>query len=131
MIYLNGLVSTLTVIGLVAVAAAWRHSLRRDIARPEFYFSLSKMLFALGIGLRLMLWDGVFGLGKYIHPLVRDAVTAAGGVSLNIIPSAIILCGVYCSLKSRQLLIPDDERKLYPWYVAWAHPDLLRFSGRR
>lgn len=126
MIYVNAAVSMLTVLGLIAIAYAWRHSLRQRDGAAEWFFAASKVMLAIGIGLRLIAWDAVWGIGKDITPVTRELFTAVGGVSINVVSSAIILIGVYLSLKARQLLIPERDRGCYPWFLAWLHPRRLR-----
>ena len=126
MIYLNAAVSMLTVLGLTAIAYAWRHSLRQRDGAAEWFFAASKVMLAIGIGLRLITWDAIYGIGKELTPVTRELFTAVGGVSINVMSSGIILIGVYLSLKARQLLIPEGDRDRWPWFVAWLHPRRLR-----
>lgn len=131
MIYLNALVSLLTVAGLTAAALAWRHSLRQRDGGPEWYFAAAKVLFAVGIGFRLLLWDVGWGLGTRLHVTTQTLFTAMGGVSVNMVSNGVLLCGVYCSLRSRWLLIPPQDRHHWPWWRAWQHPDGWKWGRRR
>jgi len=130
MTWINAAVALLAVGGLVVSAIGWRHSLRRwDATEPEAWFALAKVLYAIAIGTRIIVWDAWWGVWHHVDP---DAATAfvheVGGSDINIALSAIVLCGVYCSLKARQLLIPEDERDAWPWWRAWQHPQWRLFG---
>lgn len=52
-------------------------------------------------------------------------------VIVNIVSNAVILVGVYFSLRSRWLLIPFHERAYWPWWRSWQHPSFLGFGRRK
>lgn len=132
MTWLNACLSALLVLGLIAVALGYRHSVRRPEHSPEWYFSMSKVLTALAFGTRLLFWDVIWGPLRYIDPAAALVFAdAIGGVHSNIISILIGLLGVYCSLKARQLLLREEEQKEWPWIIAWAHPSILGFPRRR
>lgn len=124
--------STLLVLGLVAVALGYRHSVMRMEHSPEWFFAMSKVLFAIAMGMRLLFWDVIWGT---LRATDREAAIrfsdAIGGVNSNVVSILIGLVGVYCSLKARQLLLAEEERKHWHWLIAWAHPRLLGFPRRR
>ena len=126
------ILSTLLVMGLVAVALGYRHSIRRYEHSPEWFFAMSKVLFAIAMGMRLLFWDVIWGT---LRATDREAAIrfsdAIGGVNSNVVSILIGLVGVYCSLKARQLLLAEEERKHWHWLIAWAHPQLLGFPRRR
>lgn len=126
------ILSTLLVMGLVAVALGYRHSIRRYEHSPEWFFAMSKVLFALAFGIRLLFWDVIWGT---LHDTDRDAAIAfsdvIGGTDSNVLSILIGLFAVYCSLKARQLLLAEEEQKQWHWLIAWAHPRLLGFPRRR
>lgn len=131
MTHLNSFMSVLAVLGLVASAIGWRHSLRRYEYSAEFYFALAKVFYSVGIGARLLLWDVILGQLHEADPPAADAFwRAIGGTDANIFSSALILCGVYCSLRARHLLIPEEQRAGWPWWLSWQHSSFLGF-GRR
>lgn len=123
--------STLLVLGLVAVALGYRHSVMRPEHSPEWFFAMSKVLFAIAFGMRLLFWDVIWGT---LRATDREAAIAfsdaIGGVNSNTASILIGLVAVYCSLKARQLLLLEEERKHWPWIIAWAHPRLLGFPRR-
>jgi len=124
MTWINAAVALLAVGGLVVSALGWRHSLLRwNSAEPEAWFALAKVLYAVSIGTRIIVWDVGFGLWHRIEPDAAVTFVRGFGVTdINILTSAPVLAGVYCSLKARQLLIPEDERDAWPWWRAWQHP---------
>lgn len=126
------LLSTLLVMGLAAVALGYRHSIRRYDHSPEWFFAMSKVLFAVAFGVRLLFWDVIWGT---LRATDREAAIrlsdAIGGVNSNVLSILIGLFAVYCSLKARQLLLAEEERKHWHWLIAWAHPRLFGFPRRR
>ena len=126
------ILSTLLVMGLVAVALGYRHSIMRYEHSPEWFFAMSKVLFAVAFGIRLLFWDVIWGT---LHDTDRDAAIAffdaIGGTDSNVLSILIGLFAVYCSLKARQLLLAEEEQKHWHWLIAWAHPRLFGFSRRR
>lgn len=126
------ILSTLLVMGLVAVALGYRHSIMRYEHSPEWFFAMSKVLFAVAFGIRLLFWDVIWGT---LYDTDRDAAIAffdaIGGTDSNVLSILIGLFAVYCSLKARQLLLAEEEQKHWHWLIAWAHPRLLGFPRRR
>lgn len=120
---INAALSTVTVGALLASALGWRHSLRSAAFDPEWFFAWAKVLMALGIACRLLLWDVVWGL---LHSHSREAAIAfsdaIGRTNVNMFFSAIILSGAYFSLKARQLILLQDRGVDWHWTVAWAYP---------
>lgn len=124
MTWINAAVALLAVGGLVVSALGWRHSLRRwNSTEPEAWFALAKVLYAIAIGARIIIWDAWWGVWHHMDPKAATAFAlAVGGTDINIAMSALVLCGVYASLRARQLLIPMPERERWPWYFSWMHP---------
>jgi len=124
MTWINAAVALLAVGGLVVSALGWRHSLLRwNSAEPEAWFALAKVLYAVSIGTRIIVWDVGWCVWRRLDPdAARAFARSIGGTDINILTSALVLCGVYASLKARQLLIPEDERDAWPWWRAWQHP---------
>lgn len=132
MTWINAILSMLLVLGLIAVALGYRHSLMRRERTPEFYFALSKVLIAMAFAFRLLWWDGVWNIMRHIDRDAAHAVSdAIGGVNSNIVSILIGLAGVYASLRARQLLLREEERVHWPWFLAWAHPSILGLPRRR
>ena len=126
MALINAVLSTLLVLGLVASALGYRHSLRHRERSPEWYFAAAKVLIALAFGARLLFWDVVWNTIREVDRGTAIAMSdAVGGTSINIVFILIGLAGVYCSLRARQLLLREDEQKHWPWIIAWAHPHFL------
>lgn len=120
---LNAVVSTVAVVGLIASALGWRHSLRRPFYSPEWYFAMAKVLMAVGIASRLILWDVVWGIMlSYDREFAYEFSDLMGHTNINILPGLVILVGVYCSLKARQLILYHDRGIDWHWTIAWAYP---------
>lgn len=132
MALVNAVLSTLLVLGLLASALGYRHSLKRFEHSPEWFFSAAKVLIALAFGARLLFWDVVWNTIREVDRGTAVAMSdAVGGTSINIVFTLIGLAGVYCSLKARQLLLREEEQKHWPWIIAWAHPSILGIGPRR
>lgn len=129
MTYLNAAVALLAVLGLLASAIGWRHSLRTWApAEPEWWFSVAKVFYAVAIGSRIIVWDVFWGPWAALDRAAAVSFSeAVGGTDINIVTSALVLAGAYCSLKARQLLIPEADRDRWPWWRAWAHPSWRLF----
>lgn len=129
--WVNAVLAAVVVVGLTASALGYRHSLTRRNGSPEWYFAAAKVLYSIGFGFLLLLWATGWGLLRLQDPaaalaMLNDPVAGYA----NTFGMGVVLIGVYCSLKARQLLIPPAERKKWPWVIAWMHPRHL-WSARR
>lgn len=132
MTFINAILSSLLVMGLIASAVGYRHSLFRVEYSPEWYFSAAKVLLAIAFGMRLLFWDSIWGFLRYVDREKAIAFSdAVGGVHSNIFSIVIGLAAVYCSLKARHLLLSPEEQRRWHWALAWAHPSLLGFPRCR
>ena len=132
MAWVNAVASIVLVLGLVASALGYRHSLRQWERSAECYFAAAKVLLAAAFGGRLLFWDVIWAFLREIDRNAAIALSdAVGGTSINIIFIAIGLGGVYCSLKARQMLLRVEEQKNWPWIIAWAHPHFIGIGPRR
>lgn len=131
MIWIAPILALLAAGGLIASAIGWRHSLLQRERSPEWYFAAGKVLYSIGFGCRLIFWDVGFGtLAKVDHASAIALYDAMGGTDINAGFNCIILLGVYCSMRARQLLIPADVRDRWPWPLAWMHPRRIRLLRR-
>lgn len=132
MAWVNAIASTILVLGLIASALGYRHSLRQMEPTAEWYFSAAKVLIAIAFGGRLLFWDVLWASLREIDRDRAIALSdAVGGTSINIIFIVVGFAGCYCSLKARQLLLREEEQKHWPWIIAWAHPSILGIGPRR
>lgn len=132
MAWVNAVASTILVLGLIASALGYRHSLRQMEPSPEWYFSAAKVLLAVAFGGRLLFWDVLWATVREFDREAAIALSdAVGGTSVNIVFIVVGFAGVYCSLKARQLLLRIEEQKDWPWVIAWAHPHFLGIGPRR
>lgn len=132
MAWVNAIASTILVLGLIASALGYRHSLRQLEMTAEWYFSAAKVLIAVAFGGRLLFWDVMWASIREMDRAKAYALSdAVGGTSINIVFILIGFAGVYCSLKARQLLLRIEEQKKWPWIIAWAHPHFLGLGPRK
>ena len=125
---INAILSAATVFGLFASAMGWRHSLINWDYSPEWFFAAAKVLLAIGIAMRLFLWDIVWGpLYHFADYEPLPLTETLGQTNINIVPNAVILLGVYCSLKARQMILLQDRGVNWHWLVAWAYPRAKTF----
>lgn len=134
-VWINAALSALATLGLAASAMAWRHSLLPfDNRSPEWFFATAKVLYSVGFGLRLLFWDVLFAGLREIDPTAAtDLSDRVGGTNGNAFATIIILGGVYCSLKARQMLLLQDRGVNWHWTIAWAYPwgrSVRRLLGR-
>lgn len=135
-VWINAVLSALAAAGLAASAMAWRHSLLPFNNRsPEWFFATAKVLYAVGFSLRLLFWDVLFGVLREIDRAAATHLSdAVGGTNGNAFATLIILGGVYCSLKARQMLLLQDRGVNWHWTIAWAYPwgrAVRRLLGRQ
>ena len=135
-VWINAALSALAAAGLAASAMAWRHSLLPFNSRsPEWFFATAKVLYRIGFGLRLLCWDVLFAVLKETDPAAAThLIETVGGTNGNAFATIIILCGVYCSLKARQMLLLQDRGVYWHWSIAWAYPwgrSVRRLLGRQ
>lgn len=132
MAWVNAIASTILVLGLIASALGYRHSLKRFEYSPEWFFAMGKVLLAAAFGVRLLFWDVIWGMLRLIDRNAAIALSdAMGGTSVNIAFIVVGFGAVYCSLKARQMLLRIEEQKYWHWTIAWAHPTLLGVDVRR
>lgn len=132
MALVNAVLSSLLVVGLVASALSYRHSLRKVEYSAEWFFAMGKVLLAVAFGVRLLFWDVIWNALRETDRAAAYALSeAVGGTSVNIVFILIGFGAVFCSLKARQLLLFEEERKNWPWIIAWAHPSFLGFGPVR
>lgn len=123
---LNAIMTFLSIVGMLAIAYGYRGALRERYT-ATWFFVLSNILLAASVTLRLLYWDIVWVIMKNEWPESAMAWRSImGRAEMNVVFNAIFLIGVYLGLKSRQLLIPDEERADWPWYVSWLHPTRMR-----
>lgn len=123
MTWINAALSLLVTMGLAASALGWRHSMTRWDWSAEWYFATAKVLYSIGMGFLLLAWGAVWGVVRLLdHGAGGRMLDAPGAPYANGLGLLVLLAGVYCSLRARWLLIPEDERGDWPWWLAWLHP---------
>lgn len=121
-----GVVGAVTTALFIAVVWSFRVSFR-EMNRPTWWFALAFLLIAVSIIVRTVYWDITIPMLRAYNPEAAvDWVRATGGRFVNLVFALFQLAACYCALKCRQMLIPEDERHLWPWWKAWMHPNSIR-----
>lgn len=120
MTYLLFATSLISIFGVTLLAYGYRASLFSPDPATR-WFSRSMALLAVAIFTRRLAWD-------IVHPVVTGEVDQR---PLNIVINAVTIVGIYCGLRARLMLIPDDERRGWHWWSAWSHPSLWQLRVDR
>lgn len=108
------------------VVWAFRASFR-VLNSPTWWFAMAFLLLAVSIILRALYWDVALPLGRLYAPetaAIWSDITK--GRMVNLLFSVLKISAFFCALKSRQMMIPEEERHLWPWWRAWMHPNPIR-----
>ena len=126
-----GAIAIINAIGYLAVTYAFRASFR-ELNSATWWFATGFAILAGTIVLRGLYWDVTLPLMRYWTPEFAEWwVEAVSGRMINIVFSIMKMSVIYCALRCRQMLIPESERHLWPWYAAWLHPHCIRILTRR
>ena len=118
----------LAIVGTGFTVFGFRTSFR-EVGEHTWWFMAGFWLIASAYNLRSTYWDVFWTtLKQYDKPTALAWSEATGGTAVNIFFYFLVLIGIYCVLKSRQLMIPEDERHAWPWWKGWLHPKNLRFG---
>lgn len=129
--FITILLAIITMIGTAAIVFGFRSSFR-EVGEHTWWFMMGFSAFALSYNLRSVYWDIFWtGLKHYDKNSALDWSEATGGTAVNIFFYFMVILGIFCVLKSRQLMIPEDERQSWPWWKGWMHPKNLRFNIRK
>lgn len=133
---LTTLAATLAIVNaLFYGAAVWGfRASRHKVGEATWWFVMGFCIVAGAIILRGMYWDVLMPLAREYIPLKTESWSDfTQGRIINNVFSSMKLCGIYCVLKCRQMLIPEEERHRWPVWKAWMHPNtlsLFRWWGR-
>ena len=123
---LTAALAIVTAIGLCASVWAFRAS-RRTVGEATWWFLVAFGLLALSLVMRGLYWDVFWTLLKYANSAAADKWSeATGGTRVNPLFGALNAGSIFCILKCRLCLIPDNERPSYRWWNAWMHPTKFR-----
>lgn len=114
--YASSLIAT---IGMGALAYGYRASLFSQ-DKATRWFSLSMVMISGGFFLRRSFWD-------FIFPFINDSFNPR---PTSIVFNLIAIAGVYCGLRARLNLIPEEERQGWRWWNSWQHPHVLQMRMR-
>lgn len=121
-----GIIAVINALGYFAAVWAFRASFR-ELNTATWWFAVGFTILAGAIITRGLYWDVALPLFRWWAPGAAGTWTdAVSGRMINITFSLMKMAAFYCALKCRQMLIPEDERHLWPWYLAWRHPGKAR-----
>lgn len=116
----------LNAIGFILAVWAFRAKMP-VISLPTQWFVRGFQLIYLTQVLRNIYWDVAMPGLRLMAPDTAAAWSElTNGRVVNIIFGLMMSGSIYCMLKCRQALIPDEERAQWPWYRAWMHPTRIR-----
>lgn len=133
---LTSLAATLAIVNAAFYGAAvWGfRASRHRVGEATWWFLMGFAIVAGAIILRGLYWDVLMPFARNHYPQVTSNwAELTEGRIINNVFSSMKLCGIYCVLKCRQLLIPEEERHRWPIWKAWMHPNtlsLFRWWGR-
>ncbi|MGN7867814.1 hypothetical protein [Paracoccus sp. 22332] len=120
-----GALAIINTIGYLAVIWAFRASFR-ELKSATWWFAMGFAILAGAIIARGLWWDVSMPLLRLWAPEAAAWWTEHVGRYINILFSLMKMAAFYCALKCRQMLIPEDERHLWPLWKAWLHPTKIR-----
>lgn len=122
---LNVIIAILAVVGMLATAWGYRASFRQR-GTATWYFAMGLVILSGSMALRRLYWDVIWTMAQDHSPETAAWLSdLTGATNINIFFNSLVLISVYCSLRARQMLLPDEDQKNWPWWRAWAHPSLL------
>ena len=123
---LTAALAIITAAGFCASVWAFRAS-RRTVGEATWWFLVAFGLLALSLVMRGLYWDVFWTLLKHADSSAADRwAEATDGTRVNLLFGALNASSIFCILKCRLCLIPDDERAGYRWWNAWMHPTKFR-----
>lgn len=136
-IYAHIFMSGVIVLGILALARAYRMPKGETRYSAVWYFSQSIMDLAVSVGIAVnaigfwVLWRVYFSPDPMLFldgwPLIAVGFTF----------DTLFLRGIYRGLRAVQVSLhdrlPAHERHLWPWWAAWLYPDRIRMfpTGRQ
>ena len=123
---LNAALAIFTAGGFCAAVWAFRAS-RKAVGEATWWFLIAFGLLAFSLVLRGLYWDVLWSLLNHVSEARAAAwAKATGGTRVNLLFGALNAGSIFCILKCRLCLIPDNERTAYRWWNAWMHPTKFR-----
>lgn len=131
---LNAVVAVIATSMLLASVWSFRAS-RKVFGAATWWFLVSYTVIAFSVVLRGFYWDVFRTMLREFNPEMSQYVASVTGqTNLNLLFWLMIMAGSYSMLKCRQYMLPSNERKDWPWWKVWAHPNginLMGFSFKR
>src|SRR5690606_14313940 len=122
-----GTIAIINATGRLMIIWACRTSLR-VVGEATWWFVVGFALLSFILIMRGLYWDVAMPIARAYAPASAEAWRdMVHGRMFNIVFSGLKMVSIYCALKCRQALIPEEERHLWPWWIAWMHPTKIRF----
>lgn len=126
MTFILGAIAVLNTIGYLLGVYAFRGSLKR-VGAATWWFLVGFSILSGAIILRGLYWDFGLPLLRFYAPVYAEWWTnLVEGRMINIVFSTAKFVTVYCVMKCRWMLIPEDERHEWPLWRAWMHPTQIK-----
>lgn len=121
-----GLLAVINAVGYLAVVYAFRASFR-ELQTVTWWFAVGFAILAGAIILRGLYWDVTMPLLRLWFPeFAAQWSDATHGRLVNIVFSLMKMVAFFCALKCREMMVPEGERRDWPWWKAWMHPTRFR-----
>lgn len=121
-----GIMALINAAGYAAVVWAFRASFR-ELTSATWWFAMAFAILAGAIIARGLYWDFVLPLLRHYSPGAASAwVDTVSGRMINIVFASMKMLSFMFALKCRHMLIPEEERKKWPWWWSWTHPSKIR-----
>ena len=125
-----GIIALINAFGYLAVLWGFRVSFK-EVRTATWWFATGFMILAGAIITRGLWWDVFMPLFRIYAPEAAAWWTEHVGRYMNVIFGLAKMSAFYCALRCQQMLIPEEERHLWPLWKAWLHPTSIRFLGWR
>ena len=91
-----------------------------DIVR---HMSISIFCVVSAFAWRSIFWDAVPVWVDDNWPVLRDSI---GGREVNNLWNLVFAYGCYRALRALQLMVPEEDRPKWPFWIAWLYPPRRR-----
>lgn len=123
---LAAILALLNALGYGAAVWGFRAS-RKTVGAATWWFLMGFGIVSGAIILRGLYWDVLLPLLRIYFPESAEFWSdLTRGRLMNNVFSSMKFAGIFCVLKCRQMLIPENERPHWPWWKAWLHPNSMR-----
>lgn len=124
----SGIMSAFIIVGYTAIMIGFRPRHDQYISETTCWFLRAFRLLTWTIVFRAFYWDIFMPTFRWAKPAAAQSwAEMTAGRLMNVVFGLFLLGSIYALLKCRQAMIPLEERKNWPWYIAWRHPKRITF----